>query len=248
MTNYKIICDEYHLKDFIKWLPELLPHEIYYLALFARKKYSPELKHSKTDKTQLKRFTSDKSRMFDKIKQLECELGSYKFKDVVAPQESLALYVTVNPRSQIIAAKNALRKLVDLATNPYNNWNVHQEVMSEIQKAKSRTCWVDFDIDLDMTSLTPENTQTHFMNAFTELTEKILHGDGWTHTPHIKLLKTHSGYHILIDPRQYSTQSQFKVTDWYRVITDTFTVDQSGDNMIPVVGCTQGGSMPYFIV
>ena len=247
MSNYKIICDEYHLKDFIAWLPELLPHEIYYLALFARKKYSPELKHSKTDKTQLKRFTSDKTRMFEKIKQLECEIGSYRLKDVVAPQESLALYVTVNPRSQILAAKGALRKLVDLATNPYNNWNVHQEVMSEIQKAKSRTCWVDFDIDLDMqTYLNQNNLESDFLNKFAQIKNQIVQGDVLAPSSCIKLLQTHSGYHILINPN--ARDQLFCVNDWYKIITKTFIVDQSGDNMIPVVGCTQGGFMPYFIV
>ena len=82
--NYKIITNEKKLRDFIEWLPNLEPNEKYYVSLFARKKYSSDIKSN--DKTQLKRFVSDKERMFDKIKQLECEVGAYKLKD--APQES----------------------------------------------------------------------------------------------------------------------------------------------------------------
>lgn len=238
--NYKIVQNEQALREFIDWLPELEPDEIYYLALFARKKYSPELRHSKTDKTQLKRFTSDKTKLFDKIKQLECAVGSYRLKGVEAPQESLALYITVNPRSQTLAARGSLKKLADLVSNPYQGWNVHQEILSQIQKAKSRTCWVDFDIDLNSSDGSGEAV---FLNKFLEFKQVLIPEDPWTYNSNIKLLKTHSGYHILINP-VYKFSCKF----WYKLIIQTFSVDQTGDNMIPVVGCSQGGFVPKFII
>lgn len=238
ITNYQIIQDEQMLLDFIDWLPELESHEIYYLALFARKKYSPKLKHSKTDKTQLKRFTSTKERLFEKIKQLECEIGSYKLKDVVAPQESLALYITVNPRSQIIAARQSLKKLADLIGKPYGGWNVHQEIMSEIQKAKSRTVWVDFDIDSDLGAGIPFAKLLHratILNKLKSLTGLL---------PAVKVLETHGGFHILVCPDKVSGELR---KSWYKLTTSSFTIDRAGNNMIPVVGCTQGGFTPKFI-
>lgn len=110
--NYIIITDEIKLKEFIEWLPELLPNEKYYLALFSRKKYIKDIsiKHI-ADKSQLKRFTSDKTKLFNKIKQLEVPYGTYTLGDTIIPQESLAFYITVNPRDMYKASINTIVKL-----------------------------------------------------------------------------------------------------------------------------------------
>src|SRR5690606_24836961 len=121
MKNYKIITSEQALNQFINWLPDLNEDEAFYLCLFARKKYIKDitnLPNIKNDKAQLKRFTSDKERLFSKIKQLECPVGSYFQKDIIVPQEALALYITINPRSFSKANKSAVKKLLDLALQP----------------------------------------------------------------------------------------------------------------------------------
>lgn len=41
--NYRIIEDETALIDFIKWLPDLKENEVFYVSLFARKKYFEKL-------------------------------------------------------------------------------------------------------------------------------------------------------------------------------------------------------------
>ena len=98
MQNYKIIADEAQLKAFIEWLPELEKDEIYYVSLFARKKYDTT-GTLKADKGQLKRFSSRKDRLFEKIKHLERPIGTYTHEGQAVSNESLALYITVNPRS-----------------------------------------------------------------------------------------------------------------------------------------------------
>lgn len=108
--NYKIILNEKKLDEFIDWLPELQDGEMYYVALFARKKYMPPDFITK-DKAQLKRFTTTKEYLKSKIKQLECEMGAYRIFDKPIPNEALALYITVNPRSLKIAGKKNCYKI-----------------------------------------------------------------------------------------------------------------------------------------
>ena len=230
--NYKIINDEGLLRNFIDWLPNLEDSEQYYVCLFARNKYCKELSHIKSDKSQLKRFTSTKERMFDKIKQLECEVGSYKqYKkgepSIPIPQEALALYINPNPRNLWKATMNTAKKMLDCISNDNKLVNPQAEAMSEIQKAKGRTCFIDFDIDEK-----PENIGYTIRD--------IVNGD-IINIDAVKLLRTRGGAHLLVEPE--------KVAKEYRARFYTGLAryaDQTGDNMMPVVGCTQGGFTPHF--
>lgn len=142
--NYKLITDEAKVKDFINWLPELEPHEKFYCCLFARKKYVPYLP---SDKSQLKRFLATKDNLLDKIKQLECPIGTYKSGGFDIPQEALALYMMPNPRNLRAATAASIKKLTDLLYLNAKGYNPHAEVLSQIQNAKSRTFVVTFDFD-----------------------------------------------------------------------------------------------------
>lgn len=59
----------------------------------------------------------------------------------------------------------------------------------------------------------------------------------------VQALKTRGGFHLLIELKKI--QTQFEKT-WYRKLTALEGVDIRGDNLIPVVGCTQGEFVPYF--
>lgn len=217
--NYKIIQDEQMLRDFITWLPDLVDNEKFYVSLFARKKYCPEIVKS-SDKTQLKRFVSNKEILFDKIKQLECEIGAYKLHGTPIPQESLVIYINPNPRDMKKATFHLAKKCIDLAQTA-NNYNIHAEALSCIQRSKSKSHFCDFDIDtkdIDLRKL-----------------DSILSRDTY------EILETRGGYHILVFTRLAPK------TKWHQMIRDTFNVDQVGDQLIPICGCTQGGFIPKFI-
>lgn len=228
--NYTIITDEIKLKEFIEWLPELLPNEKYYLALFSRKKYIKDIsiKHT-ADKSQLKRFTSDKTKLFNKIKQLEVPYGTYTLGDTIIPQESLALYITINPRDMYKATINTMVKLAESIRDNNVIMNPHQEALSEIHKSKGRTCYLDFDID--------EGNEEVLLGLITQIKTYVNEGA-------ITWLRTRGGLHVLIDPSKVTHEYK---RGFYQGISSISQVDQKGDLLIPVPGTFQGGFTPCFV-
>lgn len=227
--TYEIIKDEKMLRDFIDWLPELGEREKYYFCLFARNKYCKELSHIKSDKAQLKRFVTDKKRMFEKIRQLEIKKGGYLQRDMAVPEEALALYMTVNPRDMWKATVNTMVKLANCIRDENILGNPHQEALSEIQKSKSRTCYIDFDVDAEGV----------------ELENSIKAIKVWVNEDAITWLKSRGGLHCLVESGK--VEEKYKKT-FYKNISALSSVDQTGDMMIPVVGCCQGGFTPHFII
>ncbi len=231
--NYSIIQDPDKLKEFIEWLPELEHDETFYLCLFARSKYCRGIAHVRSDKAQLKRFTSNKTRMYNKILQLECPVGAHTMKEhgkdnhVVVPQEALALYITVNPRSFIKTNTNSVKKLLDLALQPYNGFHPYQEVMSEVQKAKSKTRYITFDFD------SPKEQWPEIW----KLLQIGVNSDAMT------VVETRGGFHVMVDPK-YILPELMK--DWHQRTKKVMNIyssdtDNCGDIMLPVPGTYQGG-------
>jgi hypothetical protein len=264
MNKYNVIADEQILRDFIDWLPDLNEDEIYYVCLFSRKKYDViERPGVSRDKDQLKRFTAQKKDLYKKIKQLELEYGAYTHKDgSPVPQESLVIYMTLNPRSQTKAAKSLLIELANKVTQKYDNYNVHQLAMPNIHKAKSRTCWVDFDFDynscetewLEMESKIEQPSFTKEIPsklryelyvkgmAYSYLTEDYGIDKPSDHI--VKFLRTRGGLHVLVNPENVPEKLK---KSFYKNMTSILGCDQSGDNMIPIPGCYQGMFIPEFV-
>ena len=222
---YQVIFNEDSLKEFIEWLPELEDNHKFYGCLFARKKYAPELVDS-SDRTQLRRFVTDKSRLLSKIRQMEVPMGSYTLKGRVVPQEALALYIHPNPRNMLNATRVLGKKCWDLFQN--QNFNPHNEALSCVQKSRGKAHWVDFDIDIK--------------EGFDDLAERI--SDIITEDC-FRLLETRGGYHLLVAP-DCAKQITNTFYNSIRTLLDD-DCDQVGDNMMPVPGCVQGDFVPEFI-
>ncbi|MCE7994576.1 MAG: hypothetical protein HEP71_21535 [Roseivirga sp.] len=220
--NYEIITEPEKLREFIAWLPVLKPHEKFYACLFSRKKYAGDLIKG-NDKSQIKRFLSDKDRLFDKIRQLEVAVGTYKLKHSDVPQESLALYINPNPRDLKKATYDGIIRLTELLKSDSPNHNPHAELLNCIQKSSGKKVYLDFDIDTKDFD-------------FDKLRAVI-------NTNCLTIVETHGGYHLLV--KVEDVQPEFRKS-FYNDI-HTMGVDQTGDQLLPVPGCTQGGFTPRFV-
>ena len=221
MSHYQIITDPDALRDFIDWLPNLRPNEQYYLCLFARKKYAPGMQGIKTDKSQMKRFTSCKERMFNKIRQLECPIGAYTHRDIPIPQEALALYVSPSPRDLQRATIESLINLAKKVKDGNPNMNPHQEVMSTIQRTRSRKTVITFDID---------SKDPAILNELRSISKDA-----------VSVIETRGGYHFLVRPELMPEDNG----QWYQQFAKY--ADIKGDALCPVVGTSQGGYTPFFL-
>lgn len=223
--NYKIINDEAALKAFIDWLPDCNEQEQYYLTLLARTKYLEEGHGFKSDKQQLKRFTSTKEDMVEKIRQLECAVGAYTQRGLPIPQEALALYISINPRDLWKATFTSLVTFAQHIQANANTKNPHQEVMSIIQQSCSNKYYMDIDVDAKDPAIL----------------EKIKE---YVNPSSLTTIETRGGYHVLVELAALDPAIR---KSWYPNVINLPNVDQSGDNIIPVPGCTQGGFTPKFI-
>lgn len=246
--NYKIIHDEEQLKNFIEWLPELLPGETFYVSLMARSKYCKGVKHINSDKQQLRRFLSTKEFLFEKIKQMEIEEEYYFQKHNPMPQEALAVYITPNPRSFEKAAKACLIRLAELITKPYSNYNIVAEATSEVHKAVSRKIYLDIDFDNPHGDITQDYyvSNEYFLGLNRAIIEKCINKDCLTY------IETRGGFHVLIELKKIALEYK---NSWHQSITTLSGVDinnsklsKCSDNMIPIPGCIQGNFVPKFIL
>lgn len=220
--NYQIITNPDKLKDFIAWLPELKPHEKYYACLFSRKKYADHLIKG-NDKTQIKRFLSGKDLLFDKIRQLEVAIGTYKLKHSAVPQESLALYINPNPRDLKKATYDGIIRLTELLRNDNPSYNPYAELLSCIQKSSGKKTYLDFDIDTKDFDF--------------EQLKRVINPNCLT------IVETRGGYHVLV--KTEDVLPEFRKSFYNNI--HAMGVDQTGDQLLPVPGCTQGGFTPRFL-
>jgi hypothetical protein len=234
--NYKIIYNEEKLHQFIDWLPDLLPNEQYYVALLARKKYNPET-GLKADKAQLKRFTSTKERLLQKIKQLELPLGLYESGNIEVSQDNLAIYITPNPRDLHKSSLILMREISEKLIRNDNAINPHTLALNTIQTTTSRKIFFDLDIDFRI-----ENHQKAIEKFKSDISDCI-------NSDCLTFIKTNGGLHCLINLPDI--KKEFQKT-WHQKISQLtcgeYEVTMNGDNVLPIIGCIQGIDFsPYFL-
>ena len=226
MTTYQIIKDKKLLEEFINWLPDLQENEKFYYCCFSRKKYDPDsAPNSSTDKNQLKRGLSDKERLAEKLWQLEVPFGAYTNRTTGNPitQKSLAVYITPNPRDCAKANLNGIIALVNNIKHKHTRFNPHQEILSEIHRTVGKKKYLLFDFDT--------------------LNEDIIKRGIDIVDGHCSVIRTRGGYHLHV---HLDKVKEIGEKLWHKKLSSIEEVDVTGDNMTPVVGCTQGGFIPRF--
>jgi hypothetical protein len=218
---YKILLDEQKLDEFINFLPDLEENEVYYLALFARHKYSTIMPNLKDN--QLNRFTSKKEEIKEKILRLECPIGAYKRDGIDIPQEALAVYIAPNPRNLIKANKELLVELAKCFAEGRANFNPLSLARTAVHNATNRKVFVDFDFD----HIEPE---IHLPKIKENLPDNAY-----------RILKTRGGFHVLV------LLANAPKANWFKAIASLEGCDVKGSNtLFPVAGCSQGNFCPYF--
>lgn len=226
--NYKTITDRDELEKFLQWLPELQADEALYYSLLARNKYVRDsgIGTLNSDKHQCARFVTNKERLIQKIQQTECTLGAYGIKGIEVPQEALASYITINPRSHKKAARAVLKRMADVVADNEPSPNVYQESLTALHKSISRKIFTDIDFDVENGDI------KHWINEIKKM----------INTNAVSILLTRGGFHAII--RLDAVEQQY-VKTWYRDMNSLPDVDIVGDNMIPIPGTYQGGFTPY---
>ena len=223
--NYQVIVDDVEFQKFVEWLPHLEKEECHYAALLARDKYIRDLGIGtfNSDKHQCSRFVTNTERLLLKLKQCETEVGNYSVKGIEIPQQALAAYMTINPRSQTKAAKWLLKRLADVVADGEQNVNVYQESLTAIHKSVGRKLFVDVDFD----------------NVALEQT--VVEMSRYVNADAVKILETRGGFHAII--RLDKIHDKY-VKSWYKNITTMNGADIAGDTLIPIPGTYQGGWVP----
>lgn len=223
--NYSIITDESKLDEFISFLPDNTSQEVYYICLFGRHKYCKAFPNTR-DSGQLARITASKEDIKTKIRRLECPVGSYERDGVVAPQEALALYISLNPRSLVKANRGLLVELAQRCADGNLDFNPISLATTAVHCAVDRKFFVDFDFD----EVEP--------NEYLPQIQMIL-----PEPDSYKILKTRGGFHLLVKLDKIKGNKK-----WYPAITALPKCDVRGSNTLtPVAGCTQGGFTPNFV-
>jgi hypothetical protein len=234
--NYKIIKSEESFNKFLNWLPDLEDGQKFYFCLFARKKFN-KTEGLKADRGQLKRFTATKEQAYNKIKKLEVELGSYEIDGVPINEESLVLYVTVNPRDMHKAGLKTAKELVSMMADGRKIYNPQSVALNQIQVTGIKKY---FDIDLDL----KENCSLSNLELLDLTVDKLINEDAIASN----IIKTRGGYHILVELDKISKEFE---KSWFKNFSqlkdDRFTIMMNGDNLTPVPGCIQSDFIPYLI-
>ena len=238
--NYKVIQDEQELQKFIEWLPELEDGQKYYWSLFARNKFK-KTEGLKADRAQLKRGVCNKKDLISKFRKLEVALGLYDCDGVPINQESLAMYITPNPRDMHKAGLKTISELTRFLIEDRKIFNPEAVALNMVQVTGVKK-YFDFDVDFKEGKRCSYETLLKWIRG--KVNPEAVAGN---------IVVTRGGFHILVELDKISEEYK---KSWYnnfmQAESDSFELTNNSKNndcgLIPVPGCTQSDFIPRLMV
>ena len=122
----------------------------------------------------------------------------------------------------------------------HRDLNPHSEALTQIHRAKARSCFVHFDIDLPTgdeakDAMAPKSGLT--LLQIPQRAVEIVGSDA------VSIIRTRGGVRVLVRPERVVSETKH----WHPQLCRELGADQTGDLMVPVVGCCQGGFTPHFL-
>jgi len=252
MKNYKVIADFDEVKKMIDLFPELLPSEVFFLSLSARKKYLTE--------SEREIYNVNRAEMFDRVivreksyekfhkimSRMETNVEGFTTKSGMSyPESCVVTYININPSSMLKANAEYMAKInhytfemtqallngkrCDSIMKKFSKLDV--ELMNCIQRCRGQKKFIDIDFDIDKTK--EFEVLENFINFMKE-------NDITYH-----VIETKSGYHVLMERSTINCNFYKKVAELHELVNDEVIVNKN--EMIPCPGTLQGGHLVRFL-
>lgn len=243
--HYNILIDLDEFNRFVSIiLPDLQNDEQFYCSLLARNKWNKESDIG--SKVQLKRFTSGKEFLVQKLTQLETKMDSYQDKNKPVPQENLGVYIMPNPRNLFNAGQDLIGQISKNTKKRVYHMNPQSMALSCIQENCSRNIYYDLDVDL---------LNLEYKHHYLDLLSFSLGEIGLVHNKDFFIIETKNGYHFLLNISKVVLKignSWFKKIESIiqiinKIDEDHVNIEMNADNLLPIPGCTQGGFVPKLL-
>lgn len=247
---YKLVGDPQELENFVKTLPELKENELYFMALFVRKKYMPERAFFEDEtptlpsSIQLWRSGVKKEHLIKSVYQIQQRLSGFTHNSLRIPPEAFALYIHPNPRDNRLASSNMALAITKRVLKNHPMPHIQSEAKTFLQKAKSRSVFSHFDYDnVGEDFLLPKVMK--YIDGKVIITNEDGVETVFDNTNNIiQAYKTRSGIHALVDNEMARKLIWWGNLDplWYPKLKDIPECDEHGDFMLPMPGCFTGGN------
>lgn len=260
---YRIIHDEEQVRQFYReCLPRLKPTEVYFISMAARNKYLDDAERERYNlgrtemyaKTIIRHDTEDE--FVKHIRRLECDERGYTTRTgEPIPQKCMMCYANIDPSSTPKALQSFMQvvneyytEAMAIVTGNNNSDNfvdrlnkIDNNLLSCYQQAHAKGKWIDIDIDL--------MDEPEYEVSLMAYIRQDLHNMGLFH---YRVIRTKSGYHILVA----ADEVKFNPQDIVQTLKHRFDINSirykeieiNKNRMIPVPGTLQAGYPVRFVV
>ena len=179
-------------------------------------------------RSQIKRFITKKKFLKDKIRALECKIGTFTEKGNPIPSNCFAFYITPNPRNLHKAGINVIKKSADLLSRG-QGLNPYKIALNCIQTCTGTKKYFDIDTDVK--------------NNYHIQLEGDIHNDLFKFS--YEFVKTRGGGHLLINLQDPDLSKR-----WYQEVEsflqclDYVQDFQMNNDLCPLPGTCQGNYIP----